>query len=403
MLIADAPSDAPLEPRRVFSELEQQAEALEALATLRPSDCAARASTLAQTAQDAGDSTAEMKARYYHAFALRRLAEDGEAEVQLRRALSLSNDFGDTVWRARLLVELGAVFARRGDLDQMLEYHSSALECFREASDWMGVARCLINISCSVALLQLSDEALMMVREANALYKEHGNSARAAHALWVMAAHHGARLLRARRAGDAQRELEEAAQVRDLMHRALCDDRSMVPPDQEVCSQLLLCSAFVALGDANAARQALDQADAVLSSSPVAILAPMRLVALAEVHRVEGDRQTALLTLEAALTKCDECGAPPDVRQHVLQHLGAAREALGDRAGALSALHAWERLQQRLSNPQALNQAVALTRQLQAEREHRNHEVQAILKMQNDALLRATGIDADAQDRSATT
>jgi tetratricopeptide (TPR) repeat protein len=392
MLLPDSDLELRQAEPDAASLLLLQVQELRSLLSLNPTACSERAAVLAEAAHEAGDPVSEMKAVYFRALALLVRGDLAAAESWMSRAHDLSVAHGDATWYATTLAGIGLVLKGKGRYDEALERLSLALEQFRAIDHKPGIADCLGNLGGLLTVLEVDAEGLAMLREARDIDIETGNASRAAMKLRVLALCHVHLAIRARRQCDAERQREEAARARDLMHQALREDRSEVNPDTEASGLLALGHAGLLLDDTATVQQALGGLDTLLASCPIPHRELDRDVLMAKLQRSLGRFDEAVSLIGAVLALCDEHGRAP-VRLWALEELAETLEAQGDYAAALHALRQSHLEHQTMLSSAARERAKLLTQHLQAQRERHRGEIQAL--MERRAQLRAASGTAD--------
>nr|WP_206501967.1 BTAD domain-containing putative transcriptional regulator [Streptomyces chrestomyceticus] len=269
------------------------------------------ARTLAEAAQEAGDTPAEARARLLLSRAHARLGRFREAEIQSRAALTLGQLADDPVVRGRALNLRGVEALTAHRLTAALTYFTKALDAFRHDGDRYGEAAALAHQSRALLGLGRKRESLAAADHALRHYRGLGASVRLAHGLYTT----GVTLAAAGRLDAARSRYTEALALFHEERQSLWAGLTLYR----------LAEALLEAGEpAEAARHAENALSALLIDG-----APWRrakvLVTLGHALRAAGRPERAHLTWQEALRIFTTLRAPEADDVRALLGLPAAR------------------------------------------------------------------------------
>ncbi|WP_371859033.1 AfsR/SARP family transcriptional regulator [Streptomyces paromomycinus] len=143
------------------------------------------AHTLAEAAHEAGDTTAEARARLLLSRAHARLGRFRDAEIQSRAALTLGQLADDPVVRGRALHLRGVEALTAHRHTAALTYFTKALDAARHDGDRYGEAAALAHQSRALLALGRKRESLAAADHALRHHRDLGASVRLAHGLYT--------------------------------------------------------------------------------------------------------------------------------------------------------------------------------------------------------------------------
>ncbi|MEU7594300.1 BTAD domain-containing putative transcriptional regulator [Streptomyces sp. NPDC039022] len=269
------------------------------------------AHTLAEAAQEAGDTPTEARARLLLSRARARLGRFREAEIQSRAARTLGQLADDPVVRGRALNLRGVEALTAHRLTAALTYFTQALDAFRHDDDRYGEAAALAHQSRALLGLGRKREALAAADRALRHYRALGASVRLAHGLYTT----GVTLAAAGRPDAARSRYAEALA---LFH----EER------QSLWAGLTLYRLAEALLEAGQPREAARHAEDALSTLRINGGTWRRatvLVTLGHALRAAGRPERAHVTWEEALRLFTTLRAPEADDVRVLLGLPAPR------------------------------------------------------------------------------
>jgi tetratricopeptide (TPR) repeat protein len=202
-------------------------------------------------AEHLGNTIAKATEHTSSGVALAMLGNNREAVDQFRVALDLYRAVGDLDGEGNALDSLAWAYTRSTDFQTAISYCEKALEVYRRINDPEGQARALDSLSVACAGLGRYDEGLGYGQQALRLHEQTGSLIGQAHVLRSL----GQCYARMARYAEAITRFESAlALCRDI------DDRH-----DEAKTLVDLGRAQHASGDANAARDSLEQAITILT------------------------------------------------------------------------------------------------------------------------------------------
>jgi len=251
-----------------------------------------------------------------------RLGNADEAERWAVVALGLARAKGELHAELRARNLQGAVALARGDVDRAEESFSAALEMTEAAGDHAVEARCLNNLGIIAKLRGDPEAALAWYQRALAAWRQAGQ-------LRGMAeTHHNIEISR-RGLGDLQGAIEATEEAMQL---------ALQLNDDALVGRALSGRADIhlRLGDVPLAATELERAEAAYQRAEFPARLPEVWRLQAGVARARGNVPAAVQLLERARAAGVEHGTA-EVLADVERDLGAAFEAVGDRAGARDA------------------------------------------------------------------
>ena len=378
---------------RIHLEIDE----LEVLLHADPQACATRAAAAVACARDSGDLDAEMQLSWIVASANRLLGRDAEAIAASDRTEQLADRAEDLVWRSRALCVRGLVHHDLGQHEDAVDLLHRAVALRRLADDTVGAAEVLNDLGLVyTAMPQFAPQALQALENARRMWLAAGETDMASVAQTNLARHYVAtaeRLATTNPRGGAAAARRAATIAQQAINEA--DAAGLTGP--AVDARIALASAHLLATDADACGAALDATESMLDRFP-SERSRLTLRGLrARWFLATGAGAEAVTEAEAGVAMCHEMRRPAELLG-VLGTLVAAREACGDVAGALEALHELHELSVDLNEAVAERRAVLLGSRLDLERAEREAEAQRRrahqLEAHNEALAWQASHDA---------
>ncbi|MEU6960810.1 BTAD domain-containing putative transcriptional regulator [Streptomyces chrestomyceticus] len=269
------------------------------------------ARTLAEAAQEAGDTPTEARARLLLSRAHARLGRFREAEIQSRAALTLGQLADDPAVRGRALNLRGVEALTAHRPTAALTYFTKALDAFRHDGDRYGEAAALAHQSRALLGLGRKRESLAAADHTLRHYRGLGSSVRLAHGLYTT----GVTLAEAGRLDAARSRYTEALALFHEERQSLWAGLTLYR----------LAEALLEAGEpAEAARHAEDALGALLINGDPWRRAKV-LVTLGHALRAAGRPERAYLTWQEALRLFTTLRSPEADDVRALLGLPAAR------------------------------------------------------------------------------
>ena len=246
-----------------------------------------------------GDGAALRRANNLLGAAAFELGNLDESHAAFSRALELADADGDHLLVARATNNLGAIANLRGQREAALAHFQLAIPAYQQLGHAVGLAESCHNLAIAYRDARDLDAADEYEQRAIEFAREGGS----AH-LEVMA-----------RAGRAELSLLRGdaamAEVRALAAAAEC--RVLNDRIGEADAIRLAGESRLALGDADGARAALDEAVEIATQHGAALVRGEALRARARVHLARGARDAALADAQSALEVFEQLGAGDEV------------------------------------------------------------------------------------------
>jgi DNA-binding SARP family transcriptional activator/tetratricopeptide (TPR) repeat protein len=214
-------------------------------------DRAATQLAAVEAARRLGDRVAESRAHRYLGYACADLGGYDDAHRHLGRALELSDAAGDTAGRAWTHYYRDLVHGQQGRDAEALDAAQRALRLFQAAGDRVGEAIALTDVGWYHGRLGNHQQALAFCGQALTMHSELDNRAYQAHTWSCL--------------GDTHLHLGEAARAIDCYRHALDLFREFGDRYGEASTFAQLAEVHRDAGDPDAARQAWQQAEAILA------------------------------------------------------------------------------------------------------------------------------------------
>lgn len=311
----------------------------------------------------------DMRCSYWLGWSHLNRDQASRAQSPLQRAFALAGAENDLAWQSRILCALAQLASSKGRWELALEQYAQALEQSLAIDKQDVTAEVMAHLAMALLSLQMPQEALQMLEEAQATFSAAGHAHRADALVWDLAWAHVALADRARRDGDAAARTRHARLAVETARQALAQPRRPEALATEARGWLALGFGAVVLGDTATAGQALAGVDALTAGSPLPSLLHLRHLLQAQWLRVSGDAQAAIDSVMKALACCDEQALGDRERLALLDELAAAREAQKDFKGALQALRELQAKAIRTTGEESRVRAELLVQQLREGRE----------------------------------